>query len=240
MKILGYSQSSSKPLSLQEIDSLNKEGFNAFCVMGSDLVKPVHPTTNEEWATAFYARYEAIKAIGEKNGNPIKQVKVSVECNADGLEWAKTIIQKFNVCKDVLFYFDEPYNAVEEKRISEKTLQMLLMKLSDFIYLTTSKYLVIGLQARLESKAPMLIFRRAIFAVYSSYFEMKLARPLAFIYGQFCYWHFFNSLRYGALKKKADSLNIDKFYLYQGEKGWFTNLFNNILRRRFIKIFGRK
>lgn len=232
MKILGYSQSSSKPLSLQEIDSLNKEGFNAFCIMGSDLAQPIY--TNEDWADAFYQRYLDIKAIGERNNNPIKQVKVSVECDFDGFNWALTIIKKFEGCKDVIFYFDEPLNAVEAGKITRDKIRYILLNLD---LIVTPKPFVVGIQKRLRKEIEGLVWVSFIQITGSSYLFANFGQPFRFVYGQFCYWHFFSSLLYPLKKCKMRKEGIDAVYLYQGDCGRITNLFNKPLRKFFLRTF---
>lgn len=233
---IGYSQSSSKPLHLSEADKLMTEGFNSFCIMGSDFPYR-EDRTDEQTAQEFVKRYIDLKVLGEKHGIRNMLFKVSIETapTQQGLDWARTIIKAFKKYRDVLFYFDEPFNSVEENRYTIEQVRWLLNNLFYDVLDNTSNCLIIGLQHRLLNKFTSAIPVGCDIAT-SSYHALPSGRRVIFVSGHLWY-HWFIALRYKFIKQHIGKLKVLSVWLYQGDVGWFCNLLNNFLRKRFIRVF---
>lgn len=234
MKILGYSQSSSKPLNLDEIDSLNKEGFNAFCIESGDIPF-IKDEKWEDTAKRYLERYYAIKSLGD-----IKLIKVNIGCLPEHYGWSLEIIRAFaqRGIDDVCFYIDEPLNVVESGQYGIDSVRKSLYAISSYIKSFFDNKLIVGIQKRLYWKAVTAFDLTNISYTYSTYLFANGGSEHRFIYGNFCYWHSWESLWYKKRKKKAVSDGIQIVWLYQGETNWYETFLDRWNRKRFIKIFG--
>lgn len=137
------------------------------------------------------------------------------------------------------FYNDEPYTNSYEAGYSSLEDMVKLEKERKALANSLGKDYVLGAQTRLWEKYKELFPDFKL--VQSSYLNAPKyfydGQPFVYVYGNFCYWHFFQSLRYKHIKREAEKHGIKNFVLYQGDQKWHETFLNNYLRKRFINVF---
>ena len=155
-------------------------------------------------------------------------------------EYHDKVIAKFKGKADVEYLFGEPFDLVEKCGWDEDDLYIMLENSAVKVLVETGKHLLFDIQSRLWDKIC------SSFKSPSSYFWQQRkwyeGQPFCWIYGQLA-WHsfipFIGSSNYKRLKREMDKKGITVAYLYQGDEGKFTNLLNNFLLKRFLKVFGK-
>lgn len=143
----------------------------------------------------------------------------------------KKVINAFKDCKDIEFYFGEPFVALmEEQNIPA----------SDVVEIIEERK---SLDKRWIVDAPGRQQDIYAFDALSSYSNQskywKAYHTFAWIYGSVNYTLLFGSLCYSSKKKDLEKLGISKIFLYQGDVDGLTiTWLNNYLQNRFIKTFG--
>ncbi len=227
---------------------LSKDGFNG-------LFLPIgyfYNGNQDETVNQMFKKYLKARELGFKY--------FLIDCGwglgeFDNNYFYKKIIDKFRECEDVDFYLGEPIESwLETKTLTWE--QIYKNEINERYGLTKRGNLIMDATLRnYHSLADWtgLYKNITISSYYNQHKEWRNYFPHVWIYGQL---KIGGSLRYKKLSKIADSLNIEKRFLYQGDlnkwnwKEPFTWLnailnliglqkwFENNQRKRFIKSFG--
>lgn len=251
MKYLGIW---TKDLSKGNILSLVDQGFNSlFLQVGFfyDNTLPNYVNRQDATVALMYDAYSFAKKLGYKY--------FLIDCGwglgeLDGNYFYEKIIAKFKDCEDVDFYLGEPIESFVEtgkysfEQVCEKIIQprFKLMPRENLIMDATTRNYI-----KLYNYAPGKV---GISSYYNQHQYWSHSSSHVWIYGQL---KIGGSLCYKKLSSVANSMNIEKRFLYQDDpdtwswkdlSSWLNtvlkwlhlgNWFESLQRKRFIKYFGK-
>lgn len=244
-----------KDLSRGNILSLVDQGFNSlFLQIGYfyDNTYPNNVKRQETTVALMYDTYSFAKKLGFKY--------FLIDCGwglgeLDGNYFYEKIIAKFKDCQDVDFYLGEPIESfVETKQFTfEQVCEKIIMPRMDLM-----KFKNLIMDATTRNYKKLFDYMPGKVGISSYYNQHRLwtgSSSHVWVYGQL---KIGGSLCYKKLSKIADSLNIEKRFLYQDDpdtwswkdlSSWLNTIlkwlhlrkwFEGWQRERFIKYFGAK
>ena len=219
-------------LSNTNLQKLRKQGFNAlFFPIGWFYDQSDDAT--DRTITLMINQYDYAKSIGFKY--------FLIDCSwglgaIDNNAFYAKVMNAFEDCKDINFYFDEPVeNLIETGKLTWNELKEQIENRN--IY----NNLFLGATNR---NIQLLKNNTGLPVTVTSYFDAQtrwnILTPFVWIYGGF---KIGGSLRYKTLSLYTKDSKINTAFLYQGDPDSFLkflglqNWFENFQRSRFIKYF---